>query len=149
MRFFTLLIILAVFFQTTFLPLNVSLILLLARSLYTDDRRNLYLAFFAGISLGILSSANIGFWPLVFVVVVKIAHGLGKLPAIVNVLTTIPVALILAGSSGLVSAVVLGQSLNYTAVIFESVLVLPVYILLRFWEERFVVKPALKLKIKG
>jgi hypothetical protein len=139
---------LAVFIQTAFLPVNLVLIFLISRTLVIDNRSNLHLALYAGVLMGVLMSVNIGFYPLLFLVIVQWLNMLKKL-AISNSLLIVPVLTFLSLLLIAISEqLFLKQSFNFMNIIVQSVLSLPIYILIRFWEERFIVAPPLKLKFK-
>jgi hypothetical protein len=142
-------IILAAFLQTSFLGLNIVLLIIIARSFLLETKANYFLAFFAGILVGLLSAQNIGFWPLIFLVSVKIAHVIRKLPFSISILTFIPVVIscvLIASTSELVF---LKQTINWTKVIGEIVVSIPIFIFIRFWEDKFFIRPStVKLKIR-
>lgn len=56
MKTLLLLIALFAFLQSAFLPINLVLVLIIARSLIVDDRENLFLAFFGGLILSFFDS---------------------------------------------------------------------------------------------
>lgn len=148
MRLFIILFLLSAFIQTSFLHLNIALILIICRSFISEDSDNYFIAFFLGLILGILSAQNIGFWPAVFLVSVKIIHLLKKLPISSHFLIILPATLMIATLAAYLEKVFLGGSINYLKIIIETVISLPVYLMIRFWEERFVVRPEVKLKIR-
>ncbi len=141
-------ILLSAFLQTTFLPLNLCLILIICRSYALEERQNYYLALFAGIVLGFLNSQNLGFWPLIFLIVVKITHLVKKLPVTANFLTIIPVAFIQLALVKWLESLIFKSTLNFFFVIVETVLALPLFILIKLWEERFIANKEIKLRLK-
>src|SRR3989344_8958700 len=86
MKTLLLLITLFAFLQSAFLPVNMVLVLLVSRSLIVEDRDNLYLAFFGGLILSFLTPVNLGFHPLIFILIVKLAGLLKNLPIAINLL---------------------------------------------------------------
>jgi len=149
MKFFILILIISIFLQTSFVPVNLALILLLSRAYVVDEKMNLYLAFISGIMLGILSSQNIGFWPLIFLVVVKIVGLMRRLPISANFLTILPVSFLLIGLVDLAKSFILNQTFNWNLFLVEVIVTLPIYILVSFLEDRFVPKADIKLKIRN
>lgn len=149
MKLFILILIISIFLQTSFVPLDLSLILLLSRAYVTDEKINLYLAFISGVLLGILSSQNIGIWPLIFLIVVKIAGLMRQLPISANFLTILPISFFLLGLVHLTKSFFLNQSLNFNFFLLDLIITLPIYILISFWEDRFVPKADIKLKIRN
>jgi hypothetical protein len=148
MKIYIFLLILAAFLQTSFVPFNLVLLLLIARAYVIDDSTNLYAAFASGIFLGILSSENIGFLALTFLIAVKIASLMRKLPISTNVLTIIPVSFIIILLVTLSQNLLFSESLNLPLIIQETIISLPIFLGMRFWEERFLGKSDLRLKIK-
>lgn len=149
MRLIIFLAILAIFAQTTFLPLNLALIIILTRTLVVDEPSNYYLAFFAGILLGLQSLTNLGFYPLVFVILVKAINLFKKSPFSNNLLLIIPISFLAFISMSFLEKIFLNTEINFQKIALEMILSIPIYIFIRFWEERFVVKPNIKLRIKN
>lgn len=147
MKFFIFVLILASLFQTSFLPINLVLMLLIARELVYSTKANLYLAFGAGILLGLLSPQNIGFAPFIFLIVVKLVSFLRKLPFTTSFLTVLPISFVIFLSTAFIEQQVFKINTNIYLIILQSVLMLPVYFLTKMWEERFVVSKDIKLKL--
>lgn len=144
--FFVLLI--AAFFQTTFLPINLVLIIIITRSLAYEEALNYYLAIYAGIILGVLSSTNLGIYGIIFLANVKLAHLLRKLPVTANVFTVVVISFALFLSTAFFEMIFLKNSINFQKILIESAISLPIFIIIRIWEERFIVRPNVKLKIR-
>lgn len=147
MKLFILFLILAGFIQTSFAGLNLCLVLLICRSFIVRDQLNLIMAFVIGIFLGILSAQNIGFWALVFLLAVEAIQVVKTLPILDNAKTLLPVSLLVVTMAAVSEAFLFGQSMNFTKILWETLLSLPIFLLLRFWEERFIVTPGIKLRI--
>src|SRR3989442_339688 len=129
MKTFILILTIAAFIQSSFLPINLVLILLICRSLTTSDGANLVLAFFGGILLGVLSSTNLGFLSLIMIVVVKLIDLIKKLPISINVLTAIPISFVIILAVEYFEQIFMGQTLNFPKVMIETLLVIPVSII--------------------
>lgn len=141
-------IILFAFLQSSVISLNLVLVVLIARSLAVDNGANLLLAFFGGLILSFLTQTNLGYWPLFLLFIVKIGLLTGKLPVSFN-----PLVIFLSGSvlvffAALINKLFLHQDFQFLKLVFEAVLVVPAYFLIRIWEERFVPKSELRLKLK-
>lgn len=149
MKLFLFLLIIASFLQSSFLPMNLVLILIICRSYVVDETSNYLNAFIAGTFLGFLTTQNIGFWALILTIVVKIIHLSRKLPVSSNNFTIIPVAFVMILIVSLVEKLVFNLPFNFLKILLESLLCLPTFILIRFWEERFVIRPEIKLKIRA
>lgn len=149
MKLFLFSLFLAAFLQTTLVGLNLSLIVILSRCVIISEKKNFYVAFFAGGLLGLLSSQNLGFWSLIFLMIVCMIHLLKKMSLTFNFKTIIPLAFLIVSITSFFEYLIFGQSLNFSKIFFESIFSLPAYLTFKFWEERFIVKPAIKLKIKN
>ena len=149
MKIFILLLLIAIFLQTSFVPLNLVLILMISRAFIVEDIANYYIAFFAGLFLGIMSIYNIGFWPLVLLIVVKLLNLSKKLPLSKNAFTIGLVALIIVSGVSFLEAKIYHQTFEWAKVLIESIITIPLVYLMRIWEHRYVVKPELKLKIRS
>lgn len=148
MKTLLLLITLFAFLQSAFLPVNLVLVLIAARGLVSDDRQSLYIAFFGGLILGFLMQVNLGYYPLVLILLVKIAVFIKKLPVSFNILVIFASGVLLIGIGNLLNTVFIQQEFKIPIYIVEILLFVPFYYLTRFWEERFSVKPHQKLRIK-
>jgi cell shape-determining protein MreD len=147
MKLFVFLLIIACLLQASVVPANFALILLVSRSLIIDEKNNLYLALFTGLLLGLLMSINIGFYALVFVLYVEIVHLVKKSPISANILTVVPLTFVLLLALSYLEELILNQSFNLSPLLIQSLIALPFFVAVKFWEERFVVSPPLKLKM--
>jgi hypothetical protein len=148
MRVFIFIFILAAFLQTAFIPINLCLILLICRSFALEDDLNYWMGFFGGIMLSALSSANLGFWTFAFLITVKFIQLAKILPISSNFFTIIPISFIVISLVGLLESFFFEQSFNLMKVFIETAITLPTYILVRFWEDRFMMRQDVRLKIK-
>jgi cell shape-determining protein MreD len=125
------------------------LILIISTSLVAEKRSNYFVSFAAGTILGILSGQNIGFWALVFLTVARSIHLIRRLPFSLTYLTVIPISLAAIFMVAFLEKLVFGQTINIVKVFIEATVTLPTYIFIKFWEERFIVRPEIRLKIKS
>lgn len=137
------------FIQTSFLDINLCLMLIIARSFVVDRPSSYIVAFGGGLILGLLSGQNLGYFASIFLVTTKLIQIFKRLPISSNFLTVIPVAAVILLVFEGFEALVFRQTFNPLKTILESITILPIYALVRFWEERFIVKHEIKLKIKG
>lgn len=114
-----------------------------------EKSSNLAATFLAGIFLGLLTAANIGFWALTFLAVSKVVHILRSLPLTQSPKLVAPLSLLVIASVAFLENIFLGQKINMIKIIIETLLTIPAYIFIRFWEERFEVKSQVKLKIRN
>ncbi len=143
------LIILSSFLQTSFLGINVVLIIIIARSFLMENKANYFLALFSGILLGLLSAQNIGFWPLILLLGTKIAHVLRKMPFNISIITFIPVLIVCVVLAAAAELLFLNQTINWTKVVIEVIVGLPIFTFIRFWEDKFFIRPStVKLKLR-
>lgn len=139
----------AALLQTSFLPINFVLVILICQSYLFESRANYLLAFIGGITFAILSSANLGFLPLIFLVIVKITHLVRKLPIVASLLTIpILVAMVLLLIAYL-EQLIFNKSVNFKDVFLGAVASLPIYFLLQIWQDRLLFRNEIKLKIRN
>lgn len=149
MRLLVAILIIAAFLQTTFLPLNLVLLILILRSYIKVDKQNLILAFGFGILISLLEQNPLGIHSIIYLFLVQLTHLLAKTPISRNLLGVVPLTLVLLTIDHLLTSFASGQTIQIVPaqLLVESILSLPIYIVLRVWEERFIVKPDIKLKI--
>ena len=149
MKTLIIILILCAFLQTTILPIDLVLPALIFRSYIVSDKSNLYLAFFFGLLVAHLSGTNLGVQSLIYLLIVELIRVISRIPALNTILTIIPITFLALTFNSVVLAIFNGSSIQlWPEILLESVAALPVYLLIRFWEERFVVRPEIKLKIK-
>ena len=148
MKTLLLLITLFAFLQSAFLPVNLVLVVLVARSLIVSDRDNLYLAFFGGMILGFLTQINLGYFPLVFILIVKLGEFIKTFPVSFNMLMIFVTGAVLVAIVGGLNMVFINQNMSLYIHLIEAILVVPFYFVIRLWEERFVVKAHMKLRMR-
>lgn len=98
--------------------------------------------------MGVLTGQNLGIWPLIFLGTVRFIHLLKRLPFSFNYKTLIPISFLIYLLIGFLEKILFGQSISSVKVFLETGLTLPTYLFVKFWEERFIVKPDIKLRIK-
>lgn len=135
-------LILLAFLQTSVFPLNFCLLVILVRSFIRQDRSNLYLSLGVGLLLSLLQQLPLGLLSLTFCLMVEIIYLFKKTGFSESIWTIIPVV----GVWLVVVDLLIGTAL-FPKIILEVTLILPVYLLVRFWEERFIVRPEIKLRI--
>ena len=139
---------LAAFLQTTIIPIDLALIILICRSYTKISKSNLYLALFFGLLISHLNLETLGFESIVFLICVQITASLSKLRLAGNSLMIIPVSFTLLSFFHIASSLIVHQSLDFfPKVLFESLISLPVLYLVRLWEERFIFRKEIKLRV--
>lgn len=148
MKTLVIILIIAAFLQSTFLPLNLVLIILIARALIRPQKANLYLAFGAGLLISHLNLEPLGFQSLIYLILIQATQILTKSPISANPLVIVPLTFVLLSLNQIALSIITHQSLYFLPNIFwESLSSLPVFYLIRLWEERFIVSKEIKLKV--
>ncbi|MDO8618866.1 MAG: hypothetical protein Q7R49_02850 [Candidatus Daviesbacteria bacterium] len=135
------------FLQTTVLPINLVLLVLVLRSFIVYEPANFYLGFGFGLLTSHLNTTPLGLQGLIFLAAVVVGRGISRLPISNNILIVVPLVFVVSLLDSGVNALSTGSSLQVFPVFLQTILAIPVYLVLRFWEERFVVRQELKLKI--
>lgn len=147
MKTLIIILILFSFLQATILPLDLVLIVIILRAYLRDDSTDLFLGFGVGLLISLLTFSPLGFLSLIYLSLVQVARMSTKTNFSHHILTVVPLIFILLSAKELILGVFLQASTQiWPKVILESLLALPLYILLRFWEERFSVRD-IKLRV--
>lgn len=134
--------------QETIWPADLVLIILICRSMIKTDSANLYLSFAFGLFNSHLSLEPLGLRSLVYLIVIEITQMLSRSRFSSHPLLIIPISLLGLSLSAVVGGIVTNQSMHiFPGVIFESALSLPIFYLVRLWEERFIARKDIKLKV--
>lgn len=148
MKTLIIILIISSFIQTTIIPLDLVLIILISRSYIKSSAANLYLALGFGLLISHLNLNNLGMDSLTYILAVQITQVLSKTRLTGNSLLIFPITFILLSFSHLVSSLILHQSVNlFPKVLIESLISLPIFYGIRLWEERFIVRKEIKLKV--
>lgn len=148
MKTLVVILIVASFIQTTILPLDLVLIILICRAYVKEDKENLYLAFFFGLLISHLSLTLIGIESILYLVLIQLTQMLSKSKLAGNSYVLVPVMFVLLSVNQIVNSILLQHSIQISPKIFvESFLSLPILYLVRVWEERFIVKGDIKLRV--
>jgi len=141
-------LILSALFQVAFIPINLVLLILISRSLITPSKTNLTLAFVSGLILSLLTNQNLGFYALIFVIFTELIGLLRESNLSANPLVIVPVSFGCLAVLGFLEKLFFGVTINFNLIISASLISLVIYLLVRFWEERFIPNTSIKLKIK-
>lgn len=148
MRTLIFILILSSFLQSTIFALDLVLLILLSRSFIVSDKSSFYLAFFFGLLVSHLSGTTLGVQSLVYLLVVQIARIFSRMHVASSLLTIIPLTILAVIFNTSVLAFVSESSLYFwPKIAVETVLALPVFLLVKLWEERFVVRKEIKLRV--
>lgn len=136
------------FLEATWLKFSLVILVLIIRSFISPQRSNYYLAFGFGLLLGVLTNQTLGILSLLFLILVKIIHIIRTSQFASYWLFILPLTLGLLLLFYLFEVVVFKSNISFTNILIQMVLVLPIYIIIRFWEDRFVPKKEIRLKVK-
>lgn len=140
MKTLIIILIIASFLQTTIIPIDLVLLILICRSYIKSDRTNFYLAFFFGLLVGHLNLGSPGPQSLLYLTFVAVTQVLSRLRLAANPLLIVPISFVFLFLNQL-------GTWELSKILFSSFLSLPVFYLIRLWEERFIVEKEIKLKI--
>lgn len=135
------------FIQSTILPIDLVLIILICRSYIRPHRTNLFLAFSFGLLNAHLTLMPLGILSLIYLVLVAATESLSKSRLAGNPLLIVPLSLLLMSIDHIIPAILIHTSPQlFPKLFWEGFLSLPTLYLIRFWEERFIVQKGIKLK---
>lgn len=147
MKTLIIILILAAFLQTTILPVDLVLLILICRAYVKAEKENLYLAFAFGLLTSHLSLTNLGLHSLTYIIIIQIVQSFSKSNLAGNWLLVAPISFIFLSLTQIISSFVTQTTLQFQGVIFASLLSLPIFFLVKIWEERFIVRREIKLKV--
>lgn len=147
MKTLTLLLIIIAFLQSTILSLNLGLLILICRSYIKTEDKNLYLAFGFGLLISQLELLNFGLVSILYLIIVQLSQMFSKSPFAKHFILILPLTFILLSLNQIISSFFISQKPLFPKVIIESLLSLPIFYLIKLWEERFIVQKGIKLKI--
>lgn len=148
MKTLVIILIIAAFIQSTILPINLILIILIARSLIRPQRANLILAFSFGLLISHLNLQLWGFQSLIFLILIQFTQILSKSRISANPLLIIPLTSFALVLNLIATSTLQSQSIHLMPqILIESLLSLPIFYLVRLWEERFIVRKEIKLRV--
>lgn len=148
MKILIVVLIICSFLQSTIIPVDLNLIILICRSYIRPDKSNLFLAFAFGLLNSYLNLNLLGLQSLIYLALVSFTQTLSKSRLAGNLLLIMPLVLF----SSAINQVTLSIAGNYSLELFpkiflESFISLPSLYLIRLWEERFIVKREIKLRV--
>lgn len=135
------------FLQEAFLPFNLVLLIIVARSFVIDEKENYYLAFIFGLLLSFLAGYVLGVLSIIYLIIVLAIHIFKRAEFATHPVIVIPVAAVALSVDALIRSLLLSSSLNLLSLLPQIVLIIPIYFMVLFWEERFIPKKDIKLKM--
>lgn len=147
MKTLIIIFIIAAFLQTTILPIDLVLLILICRSYLKSDSSNLYLAFFFGILTAYLNLESIGFMSSIYLILVEATGILSKFRLAGNPFLIVPLTFCFLSFSQFANLILNHSTFAFSNIIIASLLSLPILFLVKLWEERFIVQKEIKLKM--
>ncbi|MFA5933539.1 MAG: hypothetical protein WCV81_04655 [Microgenomates group bacterium] len=135
------------FLQEAFLPFNLVLLALVSRAFVVTEKENYYLAFIFGLILSFLAGYPLGSLSIIYLILVLIIHIFRKIQFAHHPVVVIPVAVVALLVDQLARSLMLGSNIELGQIPVQIILVIPVYFAVLLWEERFIVRKEIKLKV--
>ncbi|MDO8638949.1 MAG: hypothetical protein Q7R43_05210 [Candidatus Daviesbacteria bacterium] len=135
------------FLEGTILPFDLVLIILISRSFIVAEKSNYFLAFFFGLLVSLLLGYPLGLLSLIYLFAVFISHIIKTTDLAAYWIVVLPLTFFLLLFEQLILKLLNISNFNLTRLIIPTILVLPTYFIVRFWEERFIVTKEIKLKM--
>ncbi len=142
-------LILFCFLQEAFLPFNLVLLVLVSRAFVVSEKENYYLAFAFGLLLSFLAGFSLGVLSITYLSLVFVIHIFRRIQFVTHPLIVIPIAAVSLFLDSTIRSLFISSSLNLMSFITQIILIIPVYFATLFWEERFIPKKDIKLKVKS
>jgi hypothetical protein len=140
-------LILIALLEISIIPLDLVLLILILRSYLNTSTDNLLLAFGFGLLISYLTNLPLGFYSIIYLILIELTLLFRKTPLASHFFVIVPLIFSLLSLQSLAVLVFFHQTINWWQLGIESVLSLPLYFVLKIWEERFVVRNEVKLKI--
>ncbi len=135
------------FLQSTFINIDLVLLIIICRSLIMEDQKNYYLAFGVGLLLAYLTEQPLGIVSIFSFVVIRIVYLLTKTALGNYWLIVIPLVAIIYSVEQLIEQLFFQSPFDLKEIIILAILSLPIYLLMKIWEERFIPKKEIRLKL--
>lgn len=131
MKFLIPFIILIAVFQSSFFPASLILAFIIAKSYSHSELNDYFLSLVGGVSIGLFQSSNIGFQTISLTLAVLATHLYRKSPFSTNLLFFIPFTSLLIFLLNMFQAIFQNNSIDYSAIIFESIICTLTFSLIR------------------
>lgn len=141
MKAFIAILILISFLQTTILNMDLVAAMLIYRAFLGCQKNNLYLSFGFGLLVSHLSGVNLGIHSVYYLFLVEFAMIFSRIPALTHRIASVVLIIISTALSRLSISLIFSSTLVWWPnLLYEALVFIPVFLLIKFWEERFVVK---------
>lgn len=135
--------------QTTFIPLDLVLIFLVCRSFVSSGRSNFYLAFCFGIMVSLMATKPVATFAIFYLLSVEVVQILKRTELSNYWLAILPISILVFLLENLLDIVMFGSWFSWTKILSQLGVVLPFFVGLKIWHERFVGQKDFRLKLKG
>lgn len=135
------------FLQATLVPINLVLIVLICRSFVVEEKENLYLAFGFGLLMSLLIGFPLGILSLIYLLMIYLVYFIKSTPLAAYWVIILPLTLIISALDQFLENPGLGLGLHLGYLLRVGAFALPLYLVIRFWEERFIPRSDIKLKV--
>lgn len=141
-------LILLSFLQATLIPFDLVLIFLILRAYEISGKENLYLAFGFGLLVSYLENSPLGVYSLIYLGLILTTQFYKKTPISSSLLFGLPLIVMILSINLSLTSLLFSSSIQlFPRVLYETLIAIPVYFILKNWEERFVLKNEVKLRI--
>lgn len=141
MKAFTAILILISFLQTTILSMDLVAAMLVYRAFFGGQKDNLYLSFGFGLLVSHLSGVHLGIHSAYYLFLVELAIIFSRIPTLTHRIASVLLIIISVALSRLSISLIFSSTLVWWPnLLYEALAFIPVFLLIKFWEERFVVK---------
>lgn len=147
MNLFIVILILLSFLEGTIIPFDLVLMILIARSFIVAEKSNYYLAFFFGLLVSLLLGYPLGLLSLIYLFAVVVSHIIKTTNLKAYWIVVLPLTFFLLLFEQFIFKLLNISNFNLSYLLIPTILVLPVYLIVRVWEERFIVAKDIKLKV--
>lgn len=131
--------------QSSIIPVNITYIFILAYSYFSMKSSDYILAFISGLILSLLSSQNLGTYPIIFILAVFLIHLSRKIPVSAHLIIFIIFSSAILFSTSQFLALLSRHSVVYIYLLIEIILSLITYFILHFFKFKHSSKQTNKL----
>lgn len=135
--------------QSSLLPINLVLMILIIRSFIVDAKSNFYLAFIFGLVISLLQGQMMGLISLINLFSVSLITVLKRSQIVQNFITLMLAGVALLTIENIIQSLIIQATLDFKLAIYQTIILPLMYLLVRFLEERFVVQKEIKLRLKS
>lgn len=147
MKVLIIVLIIASFLESTIISLDLVLIILICRSFIRPGKSNLSLAFAFGLLSSHLSLTPLGLESITFLVLITITEILSRSRLSQSPFLIIPICSIAIAINQFATVAFTYETLTLNPIIYGGILAFPIFYLIRIWEERFIVRKEIKLRL--